>query len=72
MVEISDDGRRIRLCKKGLEAKASEPSSRPQQRRRPKPDAIPSAEVLAKQQSGTFGTNLADKLRAALDRSRQS
>ena len=54
VVEIEGDGRRIRLCKKGVQVDAppERPSSRGVEREPEEPQ--------------TFGTSLADKLRAAL------
>ena len=57
IVEITDGGRKIRLAAKGVEAQKAE-------RRRPSPRREP--EPQPEQPTGTFGTSLADKLRAAL------
>jgi len=72
VVEIAEDGRRIRLARKGVQAPSratptdrSRPPRKPRResRRQPEPreqQPTPAAEGEA------FGTNLADKLRAAL------
>jgi len=61
VVEISEGGRRIRLCRKGVE-----PETQPAPRQ-PKEEAhVP---VQRDEPEGTFGTSLADKLRAALGQS---
>jgi small subunit ribosomal protein S1 len=60
--ELGDDGRRIRLARKGVEA---QPERRP--RREPRPQRAPAANRPAPSSDGSgFGTSLADKLRAAL------
>jgi small subunit ribosomal protein S1 len=58
VVEIAEDGRRIRLCKKGVER---ESQSSP---REPKPEAYEPAK--RDEPETPFGNSLADKLRAAL------
>jgi len=60
--ELEDDGRRIRLARKGVEA---QPERRP--RTAPRPDRAPRVDrpTPAADTPG-FGTSLADKLRAAL------
>jgi small subunit ribosomal protein S1 len=56
VVQIEEGGRRIRLCKKGVDP-APEPEAAPEPvETRPEPEEEPQ----------TFGTSLADKLRAAL------
>lgn len=65
VVEITEGGRRIRLAKKGVRAKPEDrPAERParSEREETKPDEPPES----------FGTSLADKLRAALERADDS
>jgi small subunit ribosomal protein S1 len=65
VTELADDGRRIRLARKGVEIQerpTRSPRSRPRDERRRGPASRP-AEVAS---GGEFGTLLADKLRAAL------
>jgi small subunit ribosomal protein S1 len=57
VVEIADGGRRIRLCKKGVK-----PRHEKEEEPAPEPEAPPAPEAPPE----TFGTSLADKLRAAL------
>lgn len=66
VVEVADDGRRIRLAVKGS---FPEPAAR-RTARKPaaRPDAKPRKEAPQPEASGTFGTSLGDALRAALDR----
>ena len=80
VVEVQDDGRRIRLARKGVRASEPQasvprreppPARRQEPRREPAPrprDAAPSGERPTAPPLGTvtFGTSLGDKLRAAL------
>jgi len=59
VVEITEDGRRIRLTRKGVEPET--PQSRPKREPREEYKPIPKDEPQE-----AFGTSLADKLRAAL------
>lgn len=68
VVEIADDGKRIRVARKGVstEAQQREPRSKRKERREPRSSGPvemppPSAD------DGSFGSLLADKLKAALD-----
>jgi small subunit ribosomal protein S1 len=64
ILEIEDGGRRIRLCKKGIEAqveKEATPAPRREERQAKKEEEPPAS----------FGTNLGDKLRAALGQTDQ-
>jgi small subunit ribosomal protein S1 len=62
VVEITDDGRRIRLARSGVKIEAERPApKRPPRQKAPEPREQP-------EPTGTFGTSLADKLRAALDK----
>jgi len=72
LVELSGDGKRLRLAKKGVEAKPSGPGNgagrqgpRGRQRRNG-PDQVPRERIGVQDDQGAFGTVLADKLRAAL------
>jgi len=65
VVEVAEGGRRIRLARKGHAPKAPEPA-RESRVRRPPRAAEPAPEPPA--EGSSFGTSLADKLRAALDR----
>jgi small subunit ribosomal protein S1 len=77
VLEIGDSGRRIRLAKKGVrveaESRKSKPASRAPQRRRfgdaPRDAGKPAA---AAKVDTSFGSLLADKLRAALNQSERS
>jgi small subunit ribosomal protein S1 len=66
--DITDDGRRIRLAKQGLAPAARRPA---REARPPKRDSSAERPAPAPQ-GGSFGTSLADKLRAALGESRNS
>jgi small subunit ribosomal protein S1 len=66
VIELSPDGRRIRLARKGVEAKPREVELKAPARPPAKP-AVPPRESAAEAPS-SFGTTLADKLRAALAR----
>jgi len=50
VVEVADGGRKIRLCKKGVSARPEKSAAAP----------------VEKPEQESFGTSLADKLRAAL------
>jgi len=60
--ELDDDGRRIRLARKGVEA---QPDRRPRSESRQRRSSAVDRPAPASDNSG-FGTSLADKLRAAL------
>jgi small subunit ribosomal protein S1 len=69
VLEVSDDGRRIRLARPGVqrqEATASAPAAPQKPPRRP-PRALEPA-TTPHEPPGSFGTSLGDKLRAALGR----
>jgi small subunit ribosomal protein S1 len=60
VVEIDDDGRRIRLCKKGVQPRVEQEDTPASESRETRPEEEPAE---------AFGTSLADKLRAALGQS---
>ncbi len=73
--EVLDDGHKIRLSKSGVDVSAAAPEQRerrerrePRERRERRED-VPRA---AQEDQGPFGTNLADKLRAALNKGEKS
>jgi len=64
VIEVSEDGRRIRLAKKGVKIEPDKKRQEQSSGSRRDLDAHQAAD-----ESGTFGTSLADKLRAALGQS---
>jgi small subunit ribosomal protein S1 len=80
VLEVSEDGRRIRLARPGLEREERRPAAPAAERREPprgrrqqpppRPRDVPSAAQVSSQSEGAFGTHLADKLRDALSRAR--
>jgi hypothetical protein len=63
VVEVSEGGRRIRLAKQGVKVE-------PEKDRHDQPGTRQDLEAhQAAEEPGTFGTSLAEKLRAALGRS---
>jgi small subunit ribosomal protein S1 len=62
VVEVVEDGKRIRLAKKGAYKPEAEPRRAPSRRPEPAAPAAPAAPATP------FGNNLGDVLRAALDR----
>jgi small subunit ribosomal protein S1 len=78
LVELSGDGKRIRLAKKGVEAHPTGPAERGerrpkagrQRRNGPRPEPVDREAPPAEQEG--FGSVLADKLRAALGQQEES
>jgi small subunit ribosomal protein S1 len=66
VVEVAEGGRRIRLASPGV---STEPKAAPAPRRRPRDPELVRERETAPEPQGSFGTSLADKLRAALERS---
>jgi transcriptional accessory protein Tex/SPT6 len=72
LVELSEGGKRIRLSKKGVEAKAAGPANgarrqaKPGRHRKNGPKPVTERQGGAQDDQGAFGSLLADKLRAAL------
>jgi hypothetical protein len=64
VVELAQGGRQIRLARPGV---STEPKTEPAPRRRPRAPAA--AREAPPEPQASFGTSLADKLRAALERS---
>jgi len=72
LTSIEEGGRRIRLCRKGIQAGAEAPSTPVPPAAKPAKPAKPAEPAKpakpAEEPPPTFGTSLADKLRAALAR----
>ena len=76
VVELGEDGRKIRLAAKGIDPKkqaasgpedAADRRDRPPRRKKERQAESGPMTIASSNDEGSFGTSLADKLRAALD-----
>ena len=71
VLEVHEDGRRIRLALKGVPREAAPPRAKPSRRKsRPPSPAPDQVAVSDAADAGTFGTSLGDALKAALEKPR--
>jgi small subunit ribosomal protein S1 len=70
VVDVEDDGRKIRLALKGVAREAAAPPRAPRRTRQPAGPVPGEPLQAAAGEAGTFGNALADALKAALDKPR--